>query len=333
MGEEVLARWSDDGWYYRGTVRQDCNDGSYLVEDSAGCFEKIGREDIIADSDDAHIVIEPEDTVIALHPSYSFSYTPAVVLRVTPDHWVEVQCYDGTEAKLPRDEVFRIPPEKFRSDISYIQTIEQDWVGQAVVARNDESGTFHLGLIRQRTGNGRQYEVEWADGTQSVQDSTFIFGPFTKCHPVSEGDRVLAIADQDNLVYLPGKIVSDGHHRSVIKFCDGSVQRPRWQVDKEAIQGKGPDGKWTRKPSKAKAQMASGQGSHPRQRPRWQVDKEAIQGKGPDGKWTRKPSKAKAQMASGQKSHPRQRPRWQVDKKAIQGKGPDGKWTRKPLAY
>ena len=45
-------------WCMSGTVRQDCNDGSYLVEDSAGCFEKIGREDIIADSDDAHIVIE-----------------------------------------------------------------------------------------------------------------------------------------------------------------------------------------------------------------------------------------------------------------------------------
>ena len=41
-----------------GTVRHDCNDGSYLVEDSSGCLEKIGREDIIADSDDAHIVIE-----------------------------------------------------------------------------------------------------------------------------------------------------------------------------------------------------------------------------------------------------------------------------------
>jgi len=89
--------------------------------------------------------LQAGDTVVALHSSYSYSYAPAVVLGVTPDHWVEVRCYDGTKAKLPRDEVFRIPPEKYKSDISYIEVNERDWVGQVVVARNDESGTFHLG--------------------------------------------------------------------------------------------------------------------------------------------------------------------------------------------
>ena len=78
-------------------------------------------------------------------------------------------------------------------------------------------------MIRQRIGNGRRYEVEWAAGSRSVQESTFIFGPFTKCHPVTEGDRVLAIADQETLVYLPGRIISDGRGGSLIKFCDGSV--------------------------------------------------------------------------------------------------------------
>lgn len=57
-GDEVLARWSDEGWYYRGIVRHDCSDGSYLVEDSIGDLEKIWREDIIADSDDADVLLQ-----------------------------------------------------------------------------------------------------------------------------------------------------------------------------------------------------------------------------------------------------------------------------------
>ena len=57
-GEEVLARWSDEGWYYRGTIRQEVGDGSYFVEDAVGDLEKIWREDIIADGDDADITIQ-----------------------------------------------------------------------------------------------------------------------------------------------------------------------------------------------------------------------------------------------------------------------------------
>ena len=57
-GEEVLARWSDEGWYYRGIVRHDCGDHSYLVEDSVGDLERIWREDIIADMDDADNVLQ-----------------------------------------------------------------------------------------------------------------------------------------------------------------------------------------------------------------------------------------------------------------------------------
>lgn len=36
-----------------GIVRQDCGDNSYFVEDSVGDLERIWREDIITDQDDA----------------------------------------------------------------------------------------------------------------------------------------------------------------------------------------------------------------------------------------------------------------------------------------
>ena len=39
--------------YASGVVRQNCGDSSYFVEDSVGDLERIWREDIITDQDDA----------------------------------------------------------------------------------------------------------------------------------------------------------------------------------------------------------------------------------------------------------------------------------------
>ena len=52
-GEEVLARWPDDGWYYRGTIHEPAGD-SYFVEDSVGNMEEIARQNIISDEDVVH---------------------------------------------------------------------------------------------------------------------------------------------------------------------------------------------------------------------------------------------------------------------------------------
>ena len=60
-GEEVLARWSDEGWYYRGTIKHDCGDGSYFVQDSVGDLDKIWREDILTDNDEADVVLQVKE--------------------------------------------------------------------------------------------------------------------------------------------------------------------------------------------------------------------------------------------------------------------------------
>ena len=61
-----------------GTIREDCRDGSYLVEDSLGDLEQINRPDIITDADDAENEIVVHDPVIALHPSFPYSYAPGM---------------------------------------------------------------------------------------------------------------------------------------------------------------------------------------------------------------------------------------------------------------
>lgn len=60
----------------QGTIRQDCGDGSYLVEDSVSDLEQINRADIISDADDAANQIGLHDPVIAPHPSFPYAYAP-----------------------------------------------------------------------------------------------------------------------------------------------------------------------------------------------------------------------------------------------------------------
>lgn len=45
---KVLARWSDDGWFYYGTVQGDrTTDRKYMVKDVTGHTELINEDDLI----------------------------------------------------------------------------------------------------------------------------------------------------------------------------------------------------------------------------------------------------------------------------------------------
>lgn len=223
-GEEVLARWSDEGWYFRGIVQQDCGDFSYIIEDSTRMCEKIWREDIITDYDDANQIIQPKDAVVALHPHYNFSYAPGKVLEVYQDLHMKIRFYDGEESTLPREEIYKLTTDKFEHDVNYIVECETRWVGQAVVGRNDDNGTYHFASVNARVGNGREYMLEWCDGTVMRQKSINIFGTFTKHHPLAIGDHVLAMVDTHQHVYLPGWVAGIISDKINIKFCNGVIQ-------------------------------------------------------------------------------------------------------------
>ncbi|CAC5414532.1 unnamed protein product [Mytilus coruscus] len=223
-GEEVLARWSDEGWYFRGIVREDCGDRSYIVEDATHQVEKIWREDIITDYDDANQILQPKDPIVALHPLYSFSYAPGVILEVYHNMWMKVRFYDGEEAKIPREEAFKLTSEKFEHDVNFIIECETRWVEQAVVARDDRYGTYHLASVKKRIGNGREYLLEWCDGSKAQQNSIHIFGVYTKHHRLAVGDHVLAMMDEQQHMYLPGWIAGIVGDKINIKFCEGSIK-------------------------------------------------------------------------------------------------------------
>lgn len=87
--------------------------------------------------------------MVALHPDYSFSYAPGIVLKVYQNLEMKIRFYDGQvlEEKLPREEIYKLTQEKYEHDVNYIVQCETRWVGQAVVARDDRMGSYHLGNI------------------------------------------------------------------------------------------------------------------------------------------------------------------------------------------
>ena len=76
--------------------------------------------------------------------SWAFILFSGTALRLENDG-LYVRHYDGIESVIPREESYLITPEKFERDCQYILQCEESLVGQAVVARNEKDGMFHLG--------------------------------------------------------------------------------------------------------------------------------------------------------------------------------------------
>ena len=55
--KEVLARWSDDGWYYHGHVIKE-GKHKCIVQDATGYHEGITKEDIIVEADHNFDIIQ-----------------------------------------------------------------------------------------------------------------------------------------------------------------------------------------------------------------------------------------------------------------------------------
>ena len=145
IGEEVMAKWSDDGWYYRSLVKQNCGNFKYKIEDVNKVLIEMSREDIISESDAENNILEILDPVVALHPSYSFSYAPGIIIKIANNLSVLVRFYDGLEAIVNKEEVYKIPLFKFEYDVDIIVSLEKRWIGQTVIARNPYTIVYELG--------------------------------------------------------------------------------------------------------------------------------------------------------------------------------------------
>ncbi|CAL1540981.1 unnamed protein product [Lymnaea stagnalis] len=222
---DALARWLDDGWYYRCHIIRCYSDQSYDMKDSTGLVERIWREDIISDEDDYNKDFKEGDTVVALHPKYSFSYAPGVISELKHDEFVEVRFYDGQTAELSLQEgkVYHISTRKYKLDVEFIEKKEKEWIGSAVIARDDKTGAYFPGTVRKKI-NSQMYSIEWANGSSSHQSVIHIFGAFTRQPKLSRGDKILACVDPHQVKYLPGVLNDYKDGKLVVKFCNEEVR-------------------------------------------------------------------------------------------------------------
>lgn len=222
VNQEILARFKDDGWYYRGTIKKTLESNTFVVEDGVGDMEKIIRDDIITDNDDADSIIHPGDCVVALHPRYQYAYAPGLVHGVENDGALKVQFYDSQMAIVPRAEVYLILPLKYQHDCMYIRQCEDALIGQAVVCRDNKTGVFHLGAVRDRVKGPRNYLIEWADQNLDIQNYAYIFGAHTKRQKFEKNSYVLAIFNPEIFSYLPGIVLDSNESNLTVQFCDSN---------------------------------------------------------------------------------------------------------------
>ena len=77
-----------------------------------------------------------------------YSYAPAFVDEVFDDFndfSCSVTFYDGTRSIIERDDVYVVDKDTYDRDVAYIRKCEDELVGQAVVARDNQTGEYRLG--------------------------------------------------------------------------------------------------------------------------------------------------------------------------------------------
>jgi hypothetical protein len=146
-----------------------------------------------------------------------------------------IRFYDFTEAFVKRRDIFKLPLVKFQKDIKDIIHLEEKWIGETVVARNNYTNVYELGRIKNRVGKGRQFTIEWSNGKQSIQNANHFFGRYNnKMHKNTklETSQMIMINDYvlapKETIFLPGRVIAINLNIArnsllKIKFVDGTT--------------------------------------------------------------------------------------------------------------
>ena len=85
--------------------------------------------------------------MIAVHPSYVFSYAPAVVILVYTDR-ATVKFYDSTHETVSYSEMYKITQDMYDRSVEYIRKCEQKMVGSAAIVLNEQKGFYQISKLR-----------------------------------------------------------------------------------------------------------------------------------------------------------------------------------------
>ncbi|RNA04253.1 von Willebrand factor A domain-containing 3B, partial [Brachionus plicatilis] len=178
-------------------------------------------EDLISGIKSPSFDLDIGDPVLATHPEYESSYAPGQVIDVSNDmKTYYVRFYDDEKANVSYNEIFKMHRIKFQFDINEILRLEKRWIGQKIIARNNNKRVYELGKVVRKVDMGRKYEMEWSDGTESIQNANHMFGKFTRKQTKHNLDYVLAPKGN---VYLPGRITARRGNQFIVRYFDDSL--------------------------------------------------------------------------------------------------------------
>jgi hypothetical protein len=162
-----------------------------------------------------------------------------VVVKVSSERVYQIRFYDGTEGLIPKTEAHSVSAARFENIVDFILTLEQRWIGETIVARDDRTGIYNLATVKDRLGSGHEYLVEWQEEkTSAIQHLTCIFGKYSKGKALQVGDHVISRCASQSLEYLPGVIRGTQNNHLQIDFInesstsDGEVKESFW-ISKE----------------------------------------------------------------------------------------------------
>jgi len=232
VGDEVICLDRIFGYYFRGTisgVEISQTPAVYSVTSCKNHVIKSTRRDLITEDDDAVCQLEANSYALAPRNDLGGYFFPSQVICMK-DASVSLTCYDGEKIYLERHSVYMINEEKFKEVSILLQKCANQWIGETVVARNEKSGVFELGMCMKSKGMHAN-EILWWDGTISTQQQKFMFTSFSHTkNTFLPGDYVVSLYDGENLKYLPGRIIDDSDSNClVVEFCNGS--RLKWMPE------------------------------------------------------------------------------------------------------
>ncbi|XP_052795299.1 uncharacterized protein LOC128228179 isoform X2 [Mya arenaria] len=251
-GQEVLARWSDDGWYYFGHIeskgkskgkskvkgkdeskdkgKEDCRGERtedticWKVRDSTGHTEYIQLRNILTEEERRQQIIQKDDHVIAPHPDYYCSYAPGHVIQVFEKR-VNVVFFDDRHERLKIKDVYKISQEQYHDDVITIKQCEEELKGADAVMLDNTTGKYIPVTVRAPTGQ------QWFKifDQNMKQRGNHIF-PNDLLPDSDHLNWKYALAPVKGHIYMPAKIRKTVERYFIVQFCD--KQRAKVWVEK-----------------------------------------------------------------------------------------------------
>ncbi|EGD76350.1 hypothetical protein PTSG_11678 [Salpingoeca rosetta] len=232
VGQAVLARWHEDGWFYITLLRDYLGGGVYCVEDDHMLVESVADNTLIS-LDDCERPRAAGAKVLAEHPLFDESFCPGEV-QVDKDGDLAVVFYDNTGIPLCDVTAYTLPDQGlYESLCAFCNERDNAWVGMRVVCRYDEDNLYYEGTVLSRLSrSGRWFKISLDDGhVVRAQEPRHMLAHSRDGegeHVLRAGDHAIALHyhgepgdPYEHSIFGPAKVLASTLHAITVRFWDG----------------------------------------------------------------------------------------------------------------